>query len=140
MYELETIASYVINHMNDVKPFQLHKLLFYSQGFHYKYYNRPLINEDFFAFNNGPVIKTHISTIEYLIDNPKQNVQLNADISQLLDTIINEFGQLHIVDLSDRVKLENPWKICRSFYKNDDTCTVRISKSFIQYHFKNYII
>lgn len=140
MYRLETIASYIINHINDVKPFQLHKLLFYSQGFHYKYYNKPLINKDFFAFNNGPVIKTDINTIECLIDSPKQNIKLNTDISQLLDNIINEFGQLHIVDLSDRVKLEDPWKICRSFYKNDDICTVKISKLFIQYHFKNHII
>lgn len=65
MYSSKDVADYIISKgikrtKQSLTNFKLQKILYYSQGFYFKEYNKPLIKEEFKLFRHGVAIKEEL--------------------------------------------------------------------------------
>lgn len=65
MYSSKDVADYIISKgikrtRQSLTNFKLQKILYYSQGFYFKEYNKPLIQEEFKMFRHGVAIQEEL--------------------------------------------------------------------------------
>lgn len=94
---------------------KLQKLLYYAQGYYMALKNKPLFNEDFEAWEHGPVIRKIYNEyksngskgIEY---NEDFNVAIDKETERILEKIYEEYGQYTAWKLRNMTHEESPWK------------------------------
>ena len=113
---------------------KLQKLLYYAQGCYLAKFDKNLFNEDFLAWEHGPVIK---SIYEKYKINGSSGIQYNEDYKDIVDEETKEFlekvyqyfGQYSAWKLRDMTHQEKPWL-------ETDRNKI-ISKELIKNYFKN---
>lgn len=107
---------------SDLTNLKLQKLLYYSQGHSLGELGKPLFNEDFVAWQHGPVISSVYSNFSYLksdligyeIGQEEKynchNIANNKVIYDLLTRILNYYNQYSPWKLRDMSHEESPWK------------------------------
>jgi uncharacterized phage-associated protein len=96
---------------------KLQKLLYYAQGFHLAIFDKPLFNEEIYAWQHGPVCPDiyHLyksngsNVIKYLNEGIDFNSILNDDQIELLDEVYDTFGQYSAWKLRDMTHEEPTW-------------------------------
>ena len=124
MFKAHDISKYVINwcHNNDtnITNLKLQKLLYFIQGEYYRITNERLIDDDFYAWQLGPVIPEVYS--EYSIYSsstlPYQNdyLVLSNDVSLIIDCILKHYAYRTTWDLVDLSHKEDPWKYTHEIF------------------------
>ena len=101
---------------NAISPMKLQKLLYYAQGFALATLNKPLFNEDFEAWDYGPVIpliyqkyKEYGNKAIPHVDLPSFDAYTKEE-KELLDNIYDAFGQYSAWALSELTHATPPWK------------------------------
>ena len=117
---------------------KLQKLLYYAQGCVLAITDAPLFEEEFEAWEHGPVIPAiyniYKSNGRQPINSEEKfdRLSIPAQIDNILEEVYNEFGQFSAWKLRNMTHEETPWK---STKKNQI-----ITKSIIKQYFKeNYI-
>ena len=101
---------------NAISNMKLQKLLYYAQGFALAILDKPLFNEDFEAWDYGPVLRTVYDTYRSYGSNalPRpENFSFDTyteDERQLLDDVYDAYGQYSAWALSDMTHQTPPWK------------------------------
>ena len=101
---------------NAISPMKLQKLLYYAQGFALATLNRPLFNEDFEAWEFGPVIPLIYHKYKKYGNGAIPHVDLpsfddyTTEEKDLLDNIYDAFGQYSAWALSEMTHATPPWK------------------------------
>ena len=107
---------------SDLTHLKLQKLLYYSQGHSLGELGNPLFNEDFVAWQHGPVITSvyddfsHLKSdlIGYEIGQKEKydchNITSNKVIYELLSRILNYYNQYSPWKLRNMSHEEAPWK------------------------------
>ncbi|MBL8004968.1 MAG: DUF4065 domain-containing protein [Candidatus Kapabacteria bacterium] len=97
---------------------KLQKLLYYLQGYHLAFFNKPLFLEDFKAWKHGPVIPIIYNKYNDYGSNgipPNLDFDTKKYLSQeqidLVENVCKEFGQFSSWKLSQMTHEEKPWKI-----------------------------
>lgn len=143
IYSAKEIAEWFLNknriQMNFedseyITNLKLQKLLYYAQGCFLAKKDMPLFNEDFLAWEHGPVIRkiydiykvNGASGIEY---NKDFNLELDDDVEKILNEVYEKYGQYTAWKLRDMTHQETPWKTTA---RNEI-----ISKEKIKEYFKN---
>ena len=145
MYTAKNIAEWFLNknriQMNFedseyITNLKLQKLLYYAQGYFLAKKDTPLFNEDFLAWEHGPVIrkiydeyKTNGSSgIRYDKD---FNVTIDEETERILEEVYEKYGQFTAWKLRNMTHEEMP---CKTTPRNEV-----IKKEKIKEFFKNKI-
>jgi len=94
---------------------KLQKLLYYAQGYFLAKQDIPLFEEDFLAWEHGPVIReiydiykvNGASGIEY---NEDFNIVIDSNTEEILNKVYVKYGQFTAWKLRDMTHEETPWK------------------------------
>ena len=79
IYDALTIAKHIINRIHP-EPLTLQKLLYFSQGYNYAFYDRPLFLDDMEGWVHGPVVKNVYHMFKTYKYNP---IDLNFEVDEL---------------------------------------------------------
>lgn len=99
-----------------ISPMKLQKLLYYAQGFALAILGRPLFQEDFEAWQYGPVIPSVYHRYKELGNKAIPKVDLESfdhytqEEKRLLNDVYTAFGQYSAWALSDMTHDTRPWK------------------------------
>lgn len=123
-YRAEDIAEWFLNknrvQMNFedseyITNLKLQKLLYYAQGYFLAKKDTPLFEEDFLAWEHGPVIRK-------IYDKYKSNganginydsdfkINIDEETERILEEVYNEYGQYTAWKLRNMTHEERPWK------------------------------
>lgn len=118
MYSASSVASYVICWCNDanvsITNLKLQKLLYLLQGYYSAIYENRLMEEDFYAWQLGPVVPSVYK--EYSIYAAKELSNDNCDVCLkpeekiICDEVLNEFANKSAGFLVDLTHNQDPWK------------------------------
>lgn len=144
-YSAEDIAEWFLNknriQMNFedseyITNLKLQKLLYYAQGYFLAKKDIPLFNEEFLAWEHGPVIRkiydkykdNGANGIEYKKD---FKVNIDKETEEILENVYEDYGQYTAWKLRNMTHEEIPWKTTE---RNDI-----ISKDKIKNFFKTKV-
>lgn len=141
MSEFKKIADYFLAMQTEdagdsISNLKLQKLLYYAQGVSLAEQGKPLFQEDFEAWEHGPVIPAAYHTYK---DNGSGAIakpesldltQYSEEEKELLSTVYNTFGQYSAWALREMSHETQPWK---DHIEGDKA----ISKSEIEAYFKS---
>lgn len=95
---------------------KLQKLLYYYQGFHLAFFEKPAFNEDIYAWQYGPVVPEVYhsfagkrASIIKTDDFNENYEELTDPQEQLLHVILSNYGQLNAIALMNLSHQEAPW-------------------------------
>ncbi len=123
-YNAINIANWFLNENRKQMNFEdsefitnlkLQKLLYYAQGYYLAKKGRNLFDEDFLAWEHGPVIRKVYDKFKKFGSNGIQyeddyDERIDEDTISLLKTVYKEFGQYTAWKLRDMTHQEKPWK------------------------------
>lgn len=114
--KLNDVLGYILSKTDDVTPLATQKLLYYCQGFHFAFFDKPLFEDECIATENGPYYQ-NVTKNNLLIE-----FNLNKNEMVLIDTIIKYFACYSSSVLTDFTTSELPYlKTCiNNNIKSDD--------------------
>ena len=142
--KIEVVARYILCKSSDITPMALQKLLYYAQAFFHALFHEDLFSDDCQAWAYGPVYPdVYYRYREYgynPIDMPTED--LNADLDELtvreielIDAVIDAFGQYSGTILSQITHSECPWIEARGTLQPTDRSVTVINRSSINDYF-----
>ena len=142
--KIEVIARYILCKSSDITPMALQKLLYSAQAFFHALFHEDLFTDDCQAWAYGPVYPdVYYRYREYgynPIDMPTED--FNADLDELtvreievIDAVIDAFGQYSGTVLSQFTHSERPWIEARGTLQPKDRSVTVINRSAINEYF-----
>lgn len=130
------VAKYILKEKGCISTMKLQKLCYYSQAWSLVWDDRPLFEEDFEAWANGPVCRElfNIHRGEFSIteqdipDYCLSGVPLNKEEMDTIDTVLRSYGDKNAQWLSTLTHMEAPWNQAREGVPNGEPCSNVISK------------
>ena len=126
-------AKYILKKQGQLSTMKLQKLCYYSQAWSLVFNDKPLFEEDFQAWTNGPVCpelyqvrKGHFS-VNYEQMQGDESC-LNPDQIDTIQKVLDYYGDKNAQWLSDLTHLETPWVEARGFLPFGAACTNIITK------------
>ena len=128
-----------------ISPMKLQKLCYYTQGFSIALMNEALFDNDFEAWQHGPVItelyheykKFGWKQIDTDID--ESVINNNPNENELLQEIVGHFGSYDGSTLSVMTHKESPWRNARGDLNDAEPSKNLISKESISEYFKQQV-
>ena len=118
-----------------ISPLKLQKLIYYAQVWHYVNFQQPLFNDKIEAWRHGPVV--------YSVFNRFRDVCMGCDIipieeeikvpnfsneqNDLLQEVLDVYGEHSASFLEDLTHSEKPWQIARKGYDSWARCNEEIT-------------
>lgn len=125
-----------------ITPMKLLKLVYIAHGHMLGKHGVPLLTEDVYACEYGPLVKSvyrairHYKTQDIVHVKLTHNIILNDQEKEMLDEVINTYSKFDAVLLSAAMhKEDSPWSIARNLSEDNPV----ISNDLIKY-FYNYIL
>lgn len=123
-YSAENIAEWFLNknriQMNFedseyITNLKLQKLLYYAQGTYLAKKDEPLFNDNFLAWEHGPVIrkiydKYKSNGSDGIRYNEDFKIDIDEETERILEEVYNEYGQYTAWKLRNMTHEESPWK------------------------------
>jgi uncharacterized phage-associated protein len=117
------VAEYILSKKGPMTAMKLQKLVYYSQAWHLAWTEQPLFNEKIEAWRDGPVIpalyEVHKGQFKLAPGfflkqlKSKKMGRLSKDAIDVIDRIIDYYGNRDPHWLSQLTHLEDPWKNAR---------------------------
>lgn len=117
----EVVAEWLIRRFTELEEcithLKLQKLLYYSQGLALGHHDVRLIEEDFFAWNHGPVIESLYHKYKGFGSGPLAispavdvtQISENALLSEILERTMTVYGRYTAWVLREKTHCESPW-------------------------------
>ncbi len=136
------VAKYVLETLNqDITTMKLQKLVYYCQAWSLVWDEKPLFDEDFEAWANGPVCpelfgvhkgKFTIGVLEFAWGDSSY---LKEEQRETINSVIDYYGNKTPHWLSTQTHNEAPWKNARDGYSSGELCKNIITKeSMMEYY------
>ena len=104
------VAGYIAarsGHVTHDERLRLQQLLYYVQCWSLAWTGRPLIDDGFEAWREGPVVRRVYEKAPRPVD------ELPPTAQSLVDAIIAHYGDMSADELSERAHAETPWREAR---------------------------
>lgn len=119
MATVRDVAAYILQKRGPMSAMKLQKLCFYANGYHLAWEERPLFEEPFEAWANGPVAPDlyacHRGQFQVqagdILGNPDA---LDAGERESIDLVLDGLGSLSAHQLSVMTHREGPWVTARA--------------------------
>ena len=130
------VARYIVTYFQQredlITQLKLQKLLYYVQGWHLAFFDKPAFNEEFQAWIHGPVnYEVYQEYRDYqwrpiLEEQPDAN--LNDQLKELTNKVMEVYGTDSAIELELRTHREQPWIIARKGLPEDANSDAIITK------------
>ena len=110
------VADALRSRQPDLTPMQLHKLLYYVQGWHLAWAGKPLFEERIEAWTHGPVVARFWGDEKHGRQRPPAR-SLDANAVAIVEAVLTAHGHKSARQLRDETHDEDPW---REVSENDD--------------------
>ena len=129
------VAKYILQRTGKISTWKLQKLCYYSQAWTLAWTGKPLFEEEFEAWQNGPVCRELFARHkgEYAVD---ESIVSDADIDALSDdekdsinVVLDTYGNKEPYELRAMSHEESPWKNARRGLGDFDYSTEIITKT-----------
>lgn len=113
------VAKYILRKKGTMSTWKLQKLCYYSQAWAYTWTERPIFEEHFEAWSNGPVCPDlfHKHQGKFSVNESSINSgsadNLTEDEKESIDIVLNDYGDMEPYDLRELSHMEDPWKNAR---------------------------
>lgn len=126
------VAKYILIKLGSMSTWKLQKLCYYSQAWSLAWTGKPLFNEEFQAWANGPVCPALFNEHRhrFYVDETSINGNANAldsDQKDTVDTVLNSYGGMEPYELRELTHQEKPWLQARGNVPEGESCTTVIS-------------
>lgn len=145
------VAHYIVDVQTteaglNISHLKLQKLVFYTQSFHLAITNEPLFEEDFQAWQYGPVepsIYKNFKMYGNSIISPEERddempsilpSDVSADSVGVISSVLNAYGHLSAIALMEKTHREDPWK--EAYTTNPHTI---IPKETMKVYYKSFL-
>lgn len=145
MSNVYSIASYILTKLKKeekITTIKLQKLCYYCQAWSLVWNSKPLFNEDFRAWANGPVcielFNLHKNVFE--IDKNfnfknKEIFKLSSIEKKTVDSVLKSYGNKDGFFLMQLTHVEEPWIKARGKTEPGASCNKIISKDSMQQYY-----
>lgn len=120
MASIFDVAKYILLKEGRMSTWKLQKLCYYSQAWSIAWTERPIFEEEFEAWANGPVCPDLFYSHQGMFscsaeDIPKGDPKnLTDEQKETIDIIIRDYGRLSPYELRELTHREEPWKSARA--------------------------
>lgn len=137
------VAKYILTKSKRMSTWKLQKLCYYSQAWHLAWTERPLFDEDFEAWANGPVCselfhahqgKFSVGIDDFVRGNPEA---LTEDEKDSVNVVLHDYGDMEPYDLRELSHNEAPWKNTRNGLPEGAKCRTVITKESMGEYYGN---
>lgn len=109
------VAKYILEQQGEMSAMKLQKLCYYAQAWSLVWDDKPLFDEEFRAWRNGPVCYElfAVSRGKFLIkaeDEPGDSSKLNDTQKTSINVVLTDYGPHDAQWLSILSHSEDPWK------------------------------
>lgn len=127
------VARYILDKIGDVSAWKLQKLCYYSQAWSLAWTDKPLFEEDFEAWRNGPVCpqlyQVHKGQFIVRADGIMGSAaHLSEDQKETIDVVLQHYGNWEPYRLVEQTHHDDPWKNARGDLPADAICNTVITK------------
>ena len=141
MANILNVAAYVIKKCGSVTTMKLQKLVYYCQAWSLAWDDKPLFDEDFQAWANGPVSPALFSKHKGQFTVDSNFLQEYADYAftetelETMDCVLHDLKDKSPQWLSDLTHSERPWIEARRGYAPGDPCDKIIDKESMRQYY-----
>lgn len=141
MASVYDVAKYVLKKLGPTTTMKLEKEVYYCQAWSLAWDERPLFDEDFQAWANGPVCPELFAKHKglFIVDETLFSDIPDYDFNQCeretMDTVLEYYGDKEPQWLSELTHKEAPWKEARSGVPAGMQCKNIISKDSMQQYY-----
>lgn len=141
------VAGYILNKYGDTTTMKLQKLTFYAQAAYLAETGEPLLQEDFQAWQNGPVCPELFSKHRKMFIIRRGALDRNGEDpadslthrqKEIVDGVVSELSRFSGNYLSKKTHSEDPWRQARDNLLPTDFCRTVIPKKDILEYYKNH--
>lgn len=128
------VAKYILHKKKNMSTWKLEKLCYYSQAWALAWTEKPIFDEDFEAWVNGPVcpelFHEHHGKFYITYSGLKKGNETNLtdDEKETIDIVLNHYGDMEPYQLRELSHSEDPWKNARKGLRPDQTSHRVITK------------
>lgn len=127
------VAKYILQKKGRMSTWKLQKLCYYSQAWSLAWTEKPIFNENFEAWANGPVCPElfHAHRGMFMCDPVTMNRgnpnDLTDDQRETIDIVLHDYGDMDPYELRELTHNESPWRDARGDLPDDAHGNVVIS-------------
>lgn len=131
------VAKYILSKQGKMSTWKLQKLCYYSQAWALAWTGKPLFDNDFQAWSNGPVSPDlfYQHQGKYVVDYDDLSVgnidNINSDEQDTINVVLDNYGNMEPYDLREQTHREQPWIIARNGTPDGARCTNIIDKDLM---------
>lgn len=135
------VANYILQKNGPMTTMKLQKLCYYAQSWSMAWDEKPLFNEEFQAWSNGPVCPQLFNTHRGIFSLGKNyyadraSGKFSKDELETINKVLEFYGDKSPQWLSDLTHNENPWKFARRGTPLGDPCDYEITKESMQQYY-----
>lgn len=134
------VANYILQKKGPMTTMKLQKLCYYAQSWSLAWDERPLFDEDFEAWANGPVCPKLYYSHQGKFELPcnffaPKSFEFTPDQTETIDKVIEYYGDKSPQWLSDLTHKEAPWLDARGDVPPGMRCNNVISKESMQEYY-----
>ena len=129
------VAKYILHVKGEMSTWKLQKLCYYSQAWTLAWTEKPLFEEDFQAWRNGPVCPELFHEHKGLFTIKEEQLHKgNADVltedeKDSIDAVLKSYGDMPPYKLVNQTHAEDPWKNARGNLDDLAYCHTVITKN-----------
>lgn len=142
------VAKYILDKAGSMSAMKLQKLVFYSQAMSLVWDDLPLFDDDFEAWDKGPVCRALFNAHRGMfllkdsnfLENEHPDIsRLSQDQKETIDAVLRGLGDYSPYELSSMTHNEEPWIKARNGCSMGVRCDNVISKESMQeYYSRNW--
>lgn len=135
------VAKYILKYLGSVTTMKLEKEVYYCQAWALVWDGKPLFEEDFEAWANGPVcpelFKRHkgLFVVDEKLFSDIPDYEFSKDEVETMNAVLDYYGDKEPQWLSELTHKELPWKETRAGVPTGAPCSNIISKESMQQYY-----
>lgn len=141
MASVHDVAKYALRQLGSMTTMKLEKEVYYCQAWALAWDGKPLFDEDFEAWANGPVcpelFKKHKG--KFVVDenlfSDIPDYEFTKDEIETMNAVLDYYGDREPQWLSELTHKELPWKDARAGVPAGEPCSRIISKDSMQQYY-----
>jgi uncharacterized phage-associated protein len=135
MADIYDVAAYILEKQGTMTSMKLQKLVYYSQAWSLVWEERPIFDQHFEAWANGPVspklYKVHrglyyVERKDFSCGDPNN---LSPEDKETIDSVLDFYGNKSSQWLSELTHRESPWLDARQGFAPGERCSNEITLS-----------
>lgn len=135
------VAKYILNKMESTMTMKLEKLVYYCQAWSLAWDERPLFEEDFQAWANGPVCPALFAAhrgqfvVSKSLFSERKDYEFSEDELETMNAVLDYYGDKEPQWLSELTHKERPWKEARNGIAPGEPSSNVITKESMQEYY-----